>query len=874
MKLISNTTVEMSFIQSVGTAPLDGLSPSGAYSTRLLRSAYTGPTVKVRRSSDNATLDFVGDKFGNLSNTQSAVTIDTWLTSTTGNVTTWYDQAYSNNFIQVNTINQPQIVKNGGKWGLFFNRNSTPTFYSNMYMTTNQTGIYSIVYNFNVSSTFNAYQTILGGQFNDNRGFRFTNNLIYGDAAAGVGRYGQDFLTAAGSYWYLNNQYGNMTAGGPTTNAVVNPAGNNGIYTNGVWNYVIGVQNGGMNTFVFNSISSPATNLASRAMYGYLSELLMFKTQLSDAQARSLYATMTITPLVSKLTRTPPISATGGNTVQDIGGYRIHTFTATGTQSFTVTVNQITGAKILVVAGGGGGGQSTGGGGGAGGLIYTSSTTLSSGTYSITVGGGGAGSSAAGNNSGIGFKGGSSIISGPGIATQTAIGGGGGGHNNALSGSGGSGGGAVNSPGGAGTAGQGNPGGSDSGASYTGAGGGGAGQAGQNAAGNGGIINGGGNGGNGLAYDISGTSTYYAGGGGGGSIAPRPVGSGGLGGGGSAVFGGGTGGNGTANTGGGGAGGTYLEGTYFAGGNGGSGIVIVAYPIPTGTSSTMTGTPLFSQLSASATSSAVGAFSLRAVNGTTVKAVQIKRQSDNATQDFYADRLGNLLAAPVTGQTLQNWLGSSSGNVVTWYDQSGAGRNATGTQSTIVRTSNVNQQWAVNPTNGGLSLSGGTFLNGTDFTITCTTKRLGTQGNDGVYGYGANTSWVSQASVPTTYGNNTRFALVMPNAGSTDVRFNDSSFSAAFSSNANVVPSSFVAATEPTVYTAVTLTNTTQRMYINGTANGVPISTLTQLTANASTGFTIGTVNFYGSFLGEIGELIIFNNALSTSDISTLYSAR
>jgi len=246
----------------------------------------------------------------------------------------------------------------------------------------------------------------------------------------------------------------------------------------------------------------------------------------------------------------------------------------------------------------------------------------------------------------------------------------------------------------------------------------------------------------------------------------------------------------------------------------------------------------------------------------------------STTQDFYADRLGNLLTAPVTGQFLASWLGGATGYVTTWYDQSGANRNATGTQATIRPTSNVNQQWAVNPTNGGLSVSGGTFLNGTDFTITCTTKRLGTQSNDGVYGYGANTSWVSQASVPTTYGNNTRFALVMPNAGSTDVRFNDSSFSAAFSSNANVVPSSFVGATEPTVYTAVTLTNTTQRMYINGTANGVPISTLTQLTANASTGFTIGTVNFYGNFLGEIGELLIFNNALSTSDISTIYSAR
>lgn len=246
----------------------------------------------------------------------------------------------------------------------------------------------------------------------------------------------------------------------------------------------------------------------------------------------------------------------------------------------------------------------------------------------------------------------------------------------------------------------------------------------------------------------------------------------------------------------------------------------------------------------------------------------------SGSADFYADSLGNLLTAPVTGQLLQDWLGSSTGNIVTWYDQSGNGRNATGTQATIVQSSNVNQQWAVNPTNGGLSVTGGAFLNGTDFTITCTTKRLGTQGNDGVYGYGANASWVGQASVPTTYGDNTRFALVMPNAGSTSVSFNDSSFSAAFSSNANVVPSAFVGATEPTVYTAVTLTGATQRMYVNGTANGAPISTLTQVTANASAGFTVGSVGFYGNFLGEIGELIIFNTALSAPDISTLYLGR
>jgi hypothetical protein len=41
--------------------------------------------------------------------------------------------------------------------------------------------------------------------------------------------------------------------------------------------------------------------------------------------------------------------------------------------------------------------------------------------------------------------------------------------------------------------------------------------------------------------------------------------------------------------------------------------------------------------------------------------------------DFYADRLGNLLTAPVTGQSLSSWLGGATGYVATWYDQSGKG---------------------------------------------------------------------------------------------------------------------------------------------------------------------------------------------------------
>jgi hypothetical protein len=131
---------------------------------------------------------------------------------------------------------------------------------------------------------------------------------------------------------------------------------------------------------------------------------------------------------------------------------------------------------------------------------------------------------------------------------------------------------------------------------------------------------------------------------------------------------GGAGANGAANTGNGGAGADGAA-TPTSGGNGGSGIVIIRYPV----SAPLTGTTLFSQLSSAAVATAVGAFSLRAVNGTTTKAVRIIRQSDLAQQDFWADRLGNLLTAPVTGQTLASWLGGATGNVATWYDQSNAG---------------------------------------------------------------------------------------------------------------------------------------------------------------------------------------------------------
>lgn len=259
---------------------------------------------------------------------------------------------------------------------------------------------------------------------------------------------------------------------------------------------------------------------------------------------------------------TPSFTATGG-TIVDLDGFRYHDFTSSGTFEVTSAGDPVT-VEVLLVGGGGAGGDGNGkaGGGGAGGRVVATSSSVSLGTYSVVVGAGGA--AAAGL---AGLAGGTSTFNG-------------------LSAEGGKGGGTGDSTadGGSGTLGGGggqfsNPG---VGSRYSGgrghtsnAGGGGAG-----AGGNGGDspgFNTGGDAGAGVLSSITGTAVGYGGGGSGagtnvaGSVTPGGVnyggGSGGIG-----VSGGSAG---TANRGGGGGGCRFSGG----GGAGGSGRVIIRYPI-------------------------------------------------------------------------------------------------------------------------------------------------------------------------------------------------------------------------------------------------------------------------------------------------------
>jgi hypothetical protein len=95
---------------------------AAAYSLRLLRTAYTGNAIRVRRSSDNAEQDF-----GFSSNVLDTASLLTFCGVGNGFVTTWYDQSgNARNVTNATALNQPRIVNAGsietlnGKPSVFF----------------------------------------------------------------------------------------------------------------------------------------------------------------------------------------------------------------------------------------------------------------------------------------------------------------------------------------------------------------------------------------------------------------------------------------------------------------------------------------------------------------------------------------------------------------------------------------------------------------------------------------------------------------------------------------------------------------------------------------------------------------------------------
>lgn len=95
--------------------PLDQLSAALALSLRLLRSAYTGACIRVRRTLDGAEMNIPFKLY--IPETVPRLDLEVLLAFTgagSGFVTAWYDQSGNGrNASQVTALNQPRIVNNG-----------------------------------------------------------------------------------------------------------------------------------------------------------------------------------------------------------------------------------------------------------------------------------------------------------------------------------------------------------------------------------------------------------------------------------------------------------------------------------------------------------------------------------------------------------------------------------------------------------------------------------------------------------------------------------------------------------------------------------------------------------------------------------------
>jgi len=229
-------------------------------------------------------------------------------------------------------------------------------------------------------------------------------------------------------------------------------------------------------------------------------------------------------------------------------------------------------------------------------------------------------------------------------------------------------------------------------------------------------------------------------------------------------------------------------------------------------------------------------------------------------QDFWADRLGNLLTAPVTGQTITNWLGGATGYVTTWYDQSGAGNHAT--QGTA-----ANQPIIQRATKGpGYSV----LFNGTTQILSLPTSSYSLL--NGLTGYNVSVAERRNTNTPGTFfgvGNTSGnlAGLILGYTSDTQIYFSQR--------GVNVAPSitGYAGASEPMHYWYFdhsSKASLNEVIYQNGfttVGSGTDTGTLAAPSGNPVTiGKSLATTSFTTYYSGEIFEILIFTQSLYDLD--------
>jgi hypothetical protein len=229
------------------------------------------------------------------------------------------------------------------------------------------------------------------------------------------------------------------------------------------------------------------------------------------------------------------------------------------------------------------------------------------------------------------------------------------------------------------------------------------------------------------------------------------------------------------------------------------------------------------------------------------------------SRDVSADIYGNLTTS--TGQELSSYLGTARGLVATWYDQTGAGNDAT--QST--RSSQPNIQKSTNGPGWSLLFDGAadyltgmsyTVLNNTNYSFSVVERRNA-----------AGTSTLCMLSS----GNNTtnqglHFVYVTPG---TDVRFGQ------WNNDLNINPyPGYSYTAEPMHYWTGTQSSTAGRFLYETAIVAVSDATKTTLLSSVSGNFVVGA-RLFGAiyyYSGEIYEVLVWTRALTSDEATQVYN--
>jgi len=203
----------------------DYTGAAAAYSLRLLRAAYTGSAIRVRRASDNAEQDI-----GFSNNELDTTSLASFCSGTNGFVTTWYDQSGNGyNATQTTAAYQPQIVSSGS----VITENGKPSVQFDGNDDNLNTASFTMTSAFSVFGAFNQTAT---------SGFRclISHNFVSaGNAFLTQGRWVLIRTGQTGQDWQLNDSV--LIGDGSTSNRYPRFVSNGSVFTANTQNLVSGI---------------------------------------------------------------------------------------------------------------------------------------------------------------------------------------------------------------------------------------------------------------------------------------------------------------------------------------------------------------------------------------------------------------------------------------------------------------------------------------------------------------------------------------------------------------------------------------------------------------------------------------------------------